>query len=125
MTVKPGIETCVTQDSDELIPEDVYWVLKTGQASLHIALMNGAYAGFLMLNQVTSQYNGSVKLNVWYAHHTGTDVNVIAESLAQLEEMAGNINATAITFRSDRLSFERWGSKLGFKIREFELVKEV
>lgn len=123
--VRPGLEDCLRHESDDAYPEDIYWLLKSNQATLHVGLEEGRYLGFVVLNQVLDPFSARARLNIWFLHHQIDGVNVLAEGLTQIEELADRINATEITFRADKEAFERWARPLGFRLREIELVKEV
>jgi len=124
-TVREGLSECLVHETQDVFQEDVYWLLKTHQATLYIGLESGKYLGFVVLNQRNDPFSGRVSLNIWFLHSVRNGGNILAEGLAHIEQLADKINATTITFRSDQMCFERWAKPLGFRLHEIELIKEV
>ena len=107
--IKEGLEK-VAKHGDHWIPEDIYAVVKTGNANLHIGYSNG-YAGFIISQQVQA-YDGPV-LHIWAAY--SEKENLLESGMVHFREWAKNINARRITFDSPRKGWKKVGEKLGFK----------
>lgn len=97
---------CVEQETDEILMEDVYHYIKSGLASLHIGYIDGEYKGFCILQRVEDPFSGSPRLHVWFCHNkAGHTFLELFEK--ELIVMAKNISAKWITFKSNRIAFNR------------------
>lgn len=118
------LQHCVNQDSDDLIMEDVYYMLKAGFASLHVAFVDLTYQGFCVLQKINDPFSGAPRLHVWFTScKAGHQIVVMFEN--NLNEMAKNINARFITFKSNRDAFGRLLNDIGYKPMDTTYFKEV
>ncbi len=123
-TISDDLETCRLQDTGDVWLEDIYACIKYGHATLHVGLVDGRYGGFIILTVQTDAHTARQHLHVWYcSNHDGFDI--LTQGQVHLEEMARRMNASKITLRADRMSFERLLRPLGYRIGELELVKEL
>lgn len=124
--VQLDVAECAVHDKESTWPEDVYMSIRAGQAALYVATVSGQYAGMMVTTVHVDQWEPSRKwLHVWYCNTRAGFEGVIEAGHEALEIAAKNMGACMITFRADRLAFERWGKRLGFKVGEIELRKEV
>jgi hypothetical protein len=118
------LDTCRVQDTDTVWREDVYACIRFGTATLHVGLVNGAYAGFVILTTKSDTFNGAQHVHVWFcANHEGFDILKLGQ--AELEAMARRMNASKITLRASRHGFEKLLRPLGYTVAEIEFVKEL
>jgi hypothetical protein len=89
----------------------VFLQLANGQATLHIALVNQYYRGF-MVSKVHESH-GVKKLIIWIAHGDGSG-DLMQNSMDQIREWAKTIGAAKIQMQSGRKGWERVGARLGF-----------
>lgn len=102
--VRHGIQTVQQRTAETYLPEDVYHAIKSGAATLHIGYLDNEYAGFVVLMPYRDQYTNDMVMHCWIAYSTGADVFDLA--LAEIQQMAKNINAK-ITFTSPRKAWEK------------------
>jgi hypothetical protein len=123
--VSADLDECRAHDKEDVWLEDIYCAIRMGQAFLYVAAVNGQYAGMMVVTRHQDQWQPSRHwLHVWYLNSRGGD-EVLQEGLAFLDDLARQQGAAMITFRADKLAWERWGKKLGFKFGEIELRREI
>lgn len=121
--VATDLDECRKHDKEEVWLEDIYCAIRTGSAFLYVALLNGQYAGMMVITRHQDQWQPSRHwLHVWYLNTHGP---VLEEGLAFLDDLARQQGAAMVTFRADKLAWERWGKKLGFTLGEIELRREI
>jgi hypothetical protein len=126
LTVREGVVRCLKHDTDGPIPEDIYWLIKTSQVQMYVGKNEGhSYCGFIILNIVVNPFSGKKRLHIWYAYNAISDFEIVPECLHLIEDMAESQGIDTLSFRSDKLAFERWAGKLGFKLHEIELYKGI
>jgi hypothetical protein len=113
-TVREGLEE-VSRYGDHWIPEDVYMALRQGQANLHIARVDGCYAGFIVA-MPSRAWDGPV-LHVWAVYAVPGFPRLRRECFAKLREFALDMHAKRITFTSPRKGWEKLGRVFGFEPR--------
>lgn len=97
---------CIRHETDQIMMEDIYHYLKSGLATLHIGYIDGLYKGFCILQRTEDPFVGEPRLHVWFCH------NKAGHTFLQLFEkelivIAKNIDAKWITFKSNRIAFDR------------------
>ena len=125
--VAPDLDVCRVHDKESVWLEDIYFAIKSGHAVLHVALADdGTYAGMMVTTLHTDQWEPSQRfLHVWYLNTRPGFESVIKDGSDYLDAVARECGASLITFRADRLAFERWAKPLGFEVGEIELRKQV
>ena len=109
--VKHGVQK-VTEKQHIFLVEDVYADLKSGQADLHLALVEDDYVGFVILQKVP--HHDGIALHIWMGYSVdNTKGDILTESLPILKEWATSINAKRLTFSSTRKGWEK--NKIGWK----------
>lgn len=109
-TILPGLEAC-RKRGVTWIPEDVYHALRAGLSSLHVGLIDGEYAGFLVLT-AQQDYDGA-QLFVWCCY-AKTEADPIALYIDDLKELARAAGTKRIVFGSTR-KWERRLAEYGAK----------
>jgi len=123
--VVPDLDVCRVQDKEETWREDIYCAIKGGHAFLYVGTKDGDYCGCMVVTRHFDQWQPRNSwLHVWYCN-TQAGVEMIDAGLNFLDALAKQQGAKFITFRTNRLAFERWGRKLGFEVGEIELRREV
>lgn len=118
--IRPGLEKVHKHSVSGWIPEDVYVALRAGHSTLHLAYVEGDYAGFMVLTP-QGVWDGKA-LHIWCAYNASKH-DVLSLYEADLDRMARDIGATKITFWSPR-AWEKYGiAKHGFKAMQTEYVK--
>lgn len=92
--------------------EDVYLMLRTGQAYLHMGFRGGEYRGFVITQQ--HQYPEGLCLHIWAAYST-KGASLLEDGMDQITEWGRNMKAKRITFYSPRKGWDRVGRQLGFE----------
>jgi hypothetical protein len=110
-TIRDGLEE-VARHGDHWRPEDVYMALRQGQTNLHLARVDGQYAGFVIATPARG-YDGPT-LHVWAVYAVRGFPRLHAECFAQLRSWAADMKARRITFTSPRKGWERLGKRFGF-----------
>lgn len=125
--VSPDLDACRVHDKESVWLEDIYFAIKSGHAVLHVALdQGGKYAGMMVTTLHTDQWEPNHRfLHVWYLNTRPGHESIIKHGNDYLESFAKELGANLITFRADRLAFERWARPLGFEVAEIELRKQV
>lgn len=122
--VSEDLETCRTQDKDEVWMEDIYHAIRSGWATLYVGRVDGEYAGALVLMRREDPWTGEPHVHIWFvANHKGHDI--LKEGQAQVEKIARDIGARKITLRAKRKAMERLLNDLGYHFVELELAKEL
>lgn len=124
--VRPGLDECRAQDTDEVWLEDIYACIRAGTAYLYVGLdaRNNGYYGFVLLTTRTDTFSGRSYLHVWFCNNSGGH-DILREGMPQLEQIASQMGASKITYRANRLSFERLTRDLGFRVHDIEFVKDL
>ena len=120
--ISPGIEQCITHDSDHPRLEEVYAVIRNGGAQLFVGYVNKSYAGFVVTTSYRTPWTQTPYLFLWLVHNT-TGHDILREGQAQLEKMAKDAGYAFLRLRSDRLSFERLCRDMGYTLEAIELQK--
>lgn len=110
--LRQGLEA-VRHYADHWRPEDVYMALRQGQAYLHIAYVDGRYAGFTV--SLPSRAHDGPVLHVWAVYAVPGLPRLRAECMAHLRRLADEMKARRITFTSPRKGWERVGKRYGFE----------
>ena len=122
--VSPDLDACRVHDKESTWLEDIYFALKSGHAVLHVATDNGAYIGMMVTTIQTDQWEPSRRfVHVWYLNSNAGHESLIKTGDKYLTNYAKEIGANMITFRADRVAFERWAKPMGFEVGEIELRK--
>ena len=123
--VTDDLDECRSHDKEETWLEDIYCTLRMGNAFLYVGLKSGQYAGMMVVTRQQDQWQPRRHwLHVWYLNARGGP-DVIAKGMDFLEGLARQQGDEMITFRADRVAFERWGKRFGFKVGELELRREI
>ena len=110
-TVRDGLDE-VARYGDHWRTEDVYMALRQGQTNLHIARVDGHYAGFVVATPARG-YDGPT-LHVWAVYAVPGFPKLHAACFEQLRRWAADMRAKRITFTSPRKGWERLGERFGF-----------
>ena len=122
--VKDDLDECRKHDTSTTWLEDIYASIRSGWATLYLVSKGAEHMGCLLLQVRKDPWESTPILHIWMcANHGGH--NILRDGQPQLDEIARACGAKTITFRSDRLSFERLCRDLGFRLREIELEKEL
>ena len=124
--VSKDLDECRVHDKENVWLEDIYHTLKSGAATLYVALDGDKYEGMFVATQQVDRWDPENRwIHVWYCHgrHLGTDV--FKYGVDYLDRLARSIGAKMVTFQADRPAFERWGRPLGFEVSGIELCRRV
>lgn len=110
-TIKPGLEITALKAPGGWIPEDVYLSLKTGDAVLHLVIVDKYYRGFIISKSLDTFEGRKLLLWITYGDASG---DVFADNMDTITEWARNIGAVKIQFQSPRKGWEKVGERLGF-----------
>jgi hypothetical protein len=122
--VRDDLDECRKHDTSTTWMEDIYSSLRNAWATLYLVSRGEEHMGCLLLQLRTDPWESIPILHIWMcANHGGH--NILKDGQPQLDEIARSCGARTITFRSDRLSFERLCRDLGYRLREIELVREL
>lgn len=122
--IEDGLESCRMHDSADTWIQDIYASIRYGQSTLYVGYIDGKYAGFVLLMYPVDPHSGRRYMHIWYAHNQ-SGFDVLGKADEELVKMAQSMGAHKITYRSDRMSFERLTRHLGYVISEIELSKEI
>jgi hypothetical protein len=120
--VRNDLNECRTQDTDEVWLEDIYSCIRGGTAHLYVGLENNTYCGMVLLSAKTDNFASKQNLHIWYCNNSAGH-DILREGLSQLETIARQMGSEKITYRANRLSFERLTRDLGFKLTDCEFTK--
>ena len=124
-SVEEDLRGCLKHDTSGAWIEDVYAMIRNGAAFLYIGRGNNdEHMGALVIERTVNRWNGDVGIHVWMCCNRAGH-QILREGQGLLEEIALQAGAKKITFRSDKLSFERLCRDLGYQLSEIELVKEL
>ena len=115
--VKEGLQRIHDRSTDRWLAEDIYWMLKGNQYSLHIVDDN---KGFVILQSVKG-WDG-LEVFVFCAYIVpGHDV--MDAAFAEVQEMARSVGAKRVRFQSMRKGWGKRAEQLGYKAgyQEYEL----
>jgi hypothetical protein len=115
--VKEGLDRIHSRSTDRWKAEDIYWMLKVGNYSLHIV---GENEGFAIIQSVKG-WDG-LEMFVFCAYIVpGHDV--MDEAFNEIKQIGKNIGAKRIRFQSMRRGWEKRAEQLGYKTgyTEYEL----
>lgn len=110
-TIKPGLCETAEKAPGGWTPGDVFLQLAAGQATLHLALVEQHYRGF-MISKIRQEHNGN-KLLIWILHGDGSG-NVMLDNMDQIKAWAKTIEAVKIQMQSNRKGWAKVAPKLGF-----------
>lgn len=114
--VRAGLVEVKRATTDDWLPEDVYMCLKNGHAVLYIGEdEHGDYLGFLVMRKVLT-FHGA-KVEIWCAH-SATKRPLMRMFWPDIEAIAKQAGANAITFSSAREEWQRAATRLGFVAKQ-------
>ena len=114
--LREGVEKIRRRCGDSWLVEDMYLAIKQNHSTLHIGYIDGQYRGFLVLTPTVS-FDGPV-LHIWGLYSNGGDgLDLLYDGIEHIKQFASKMNAKRITFHSPRKGWEKYGEKLGFKLR--------
>lgn len=117
--VKEGLTRIHNRSTDRWKHEDIYWMLKAGNYSLHLVEEN---KGFVIL-QLVRGWDGP-EMFVFCAYIVpGNDV--MEESLNAVKDIAKQAGARRVRFQSMRKGWEKRAQELGYKTGYTEYELEV
>lgn len=112
--VKQGLERIHDRASDRWKTEDVYWMLKAGNASLHIV---NDHDGFVVL-QMLKGWDGP-ECHVFAAYIVpGKDL--MDEAFEEVKGIAKACNAVRVKFQSKRKGWDKRAAQLGYELGHVE-----
>ena len=115
--VRRGLEKILERCPDSWIPEDVYFAIRSGKASLFIFP-----GGFYVAEVLTDPNNGSKKLNVWTLYtEPNQEENVRNAIIQSLDTLAAQAGCKATRFVSPRSG---WGRYLASDFAEVARIYE-
>ena len=120
--ISPGIEQCITHDSDRPRVEEVYAAIRNGGSTLLVGRLNGNFAGFVVTTSHRTPWTQTPYLFIWLVHNTAGH-DILREGQMQLEKMAKDAGYAFIRLRADRLAFERLCQDMGYTLEAIELQK--
>ena len=91
---------------------DDHVAIKAGAAHLHLALVDGEYAGFVVAQP--QQAPDVPVLHLWALYAEDGNRDHFVGWLDQIDDWARNVKAKRITFHSPRKGWEKLGQRLGF-----------
>ena len=94
--------------TDGWIPEDVYVLCTTGQATVWVN--DGPWCGFAVL-QLLPRYTQK-RLHIWILHSEGQKPESF---MGDLKDLATSLGAVVITFQSPRPGWKKRAEAFGFK----------
>lgn len=92
--VKIGLEKIEA----DYLPEDLYYSLKIGSSTLHLADMDGEYGGFVVLTPLKTLSGQALHITAAYS----TSIRKLTEYIPEIVQMARGIGAREITLGSTR-----------------------
>jgi len=95
------------------IPEEIYMMIAQGAAHLHIITKDGEYYAFTVTQNL--QDFGQIRLHIWAAYSNTNEFETVKSIMPQIKEWAKAINASRITFESNRPGWEKRAPELGYK----------
>lgn len=111
-TIKTGLAETAEKAPGGWTPNDVFLQLATGQATIHLVIVEKYYRGFIITKMLDS--HGVKKLLIWILYGDGSG-DIMTDNMEQIREWATNIGAKSIQFQSGRKGWERVGKALGFE----------
>lgn len=102
--VREGLEKVLEKCPQDWIPEDVYFALQTGSSTLHLF-----DEGFVVLTPLKDY--GGMTLFVWIAYG-----EIYEKHMPELEDMARQVNAKRIQFKSTR----KWDKRFDYVTTIYE-----
>jgi len=109
--VQAGVEE-VAQYGDHWRAEDVYMALRQGTSHLYVIMVDGVYAGFVVVTP-TRGHDGPT-LHVWIAYAVPGGPPLHPATVARFKDWATAIKARRILFTSPRKGWDRLARRLGF-----------
>lgn len=107
--IRPGLDHIKSKSTEAWIPEDVYTDCFEKRSMLWVFVKENRPVSFAVLQPAGN------RLHVWCAYATEEDV--AEASLAHIENIARQGNATELSFDSNRRGWERHAKKMGFRPR--------
>lgn len=101
--VREGLDKLPPED---WIAEDVYHLVKAGQAALYIAVTDEGIAGFFVLRRLVAEFSKEPQLHVWIGYNAG-DADVFTAAEGFIRHLAQQSGAKRITFASPRKGWMR------------------
>mgnify|MGYP006358145345 CR=1 FL=1 len=110
--VRDGLGRVLEKGGGRWLPEDIYHLIKSGSAFLHVAFESGAPAGFFVLQEAQDWDAKTLHILAAYSSAHGD----IFRHQATLMQFAKNAGAKRLTFASPRLGWVGRAPKHGFEI---------
>lgn len=104
------------------LPEDIYVLIKRGDAVLYRVVIEGKDSGFLVLQPMVYAYGKALHI---YFLTGSSEHDIMALFSEELNNIAKGIYAVAITFASAREGWKRKAEKYGFKLAYNMYEKEI
>ena len=121
--VRKGLEETISKAPGGWIPEDIYSEVLTGQAVLHLGIVEDHCRGFIV-SKTLEGIRGKTLL-IWVLYSDWNGRNILQDNMDEVSAWARNIGANRIQFQSPRRGWERVAESLGFHqtqvIYEYEL----
>ena len=112
-------------DHEHPLLEDVYWMLRSQQATLLVGHVNEQFVGCVVVVRKLSPWSSDVTwLHVWLCYNTAGH-NILKLGQVELEKLARATGAKRLTLRAPALAFERLTADLGYTLSEIELSKDL
>lgn len=111
-TVKPGIDQCAHHAFGDWISEDVYTAVQNNAATLYLWMVDGNYAGVIVLSK-KPQFDG-VNAHIWALYVEPQYGQYIDENMKEIDEIARKNGCKRLTFHSPRKGWDRRVKRLGF-----------
>ena len=110
--VKPGLQKSADFSKGQWITEDAYHAIKSGSASLYLWIVDGYYAGNILLIKKPG-FQGNT-LHIWSLFVETMYGNQIDENMSQIDDLASSHGCNRITFHSPRKGWDKRAERLGF-----------
>lgn len=109
-TIKPGLIDTAEKAPGGWVPGDVFIQLASGQATLHLVIVDQHYRGFMVSKTMPS--NEGKKLLIWILHgdYSGS---VMQDNMDQIRAWAKKIEAVKIQMQSNRKGWAKVAPTLG------------
>jgi hypothetical protein len=98
------------ESPEEIIPEEVFAMCASNQATLFILKVGGKEVGFMVVRLILPD------LHLWLVHGEN-GYEIMSTFRTDLMKLAREVKATKITFGSRRRAWQQVSEKHGFKVR--------
>ena len=120
--IRKDVLKCLESSTDGCLPEDVYYFLRTGMASLYIVRTHDEdYEGFCVLQRVCNMHTGRPQMFIWLAYCKHRENTVAAYEL--IEEYAREMDCERVFLKNPKSHFIKIMAPMGFHQDQIDFVK--